>query len=95
MKEKIDFGDVGIKIGDLVIFSETGDQFYIGSGKGVLGNGGGLLSYADESYTGLHSIRLITKRYLGGKFDDNIDEYELFTYEGKTLRQIYNDKIQI
>lgn len=90
MEEKIDFGTVGIKIYDRVTFIETGDVFIVGSGRGVPGNGGTLLGYENNPAKGLFSIRCITKLLQGQRFNNNIDLFELWTYEGRTLRSMHN-----
>ncbi len=92
MSDMIDFGDVGIKIGDVIVFAATGDKFVVCSGEGVPGNGGTLVKYADSSLSGLHSIRSLARKLMGDSFSEEVDVFEKFRFNSESLRKIYNEK---
>ena len=94
MDEKIDFGTIGVKIGDIITFQGNDTLFSVTSGNGTPGNGGTLIGYADYSIVGSFSIRYLTKRLLGVELTDDIDVFELWSYKGRTLRSIYNENIE-
>jgi len=94
MDEKIDFGTIGIKIGDIITFQGNDTLFSVASGRGIPGNGGTLIRYADERILMSFSIRYLTKRLLGTELPDDIDVFELWSYKGRTLRSIYDENIK-
>jgi len=87
---KIDFGIIGLKIGDVIFFKPSNKEFKVGSGNGTPGNGGCLLQWEDQEFQGLMSIRLATKKLINR---DSINDTELlrfWTFNGKTLRNLYD-----
>lgn len=93
MTQKIDFGDVGVKIGDEIVLTQRPDvEIVVGSGAGVPGNGGTLVYYKDRRTEGLFSITLMTKKLLGDEFPPDADIFSLWTYNGRTLRELYNEQ---
>jgi hypothetical protein len=64
--EKIDFGVLGLKIGDQISFCQTGEEFVVASGNGTPGNGGTLVLAPMFFPEGPCSLALLTKRLLGG-----------------------------
>lgn len=88
--QKIDFGTIGIKINDIIYFKENPEiWFKVGSGKGTPNNGGTLL--IDNHDKGLISLRLATKNILGEGFNPDSDIFDLWTFRGTTLRDLYNE----
>jgi hypothetical protein len=92
---RIDFGDVGLKIGDTINFVEKPEIiFIVGSGDGTPGNGGSLIRYKNRKKIGSYSIRYMTKKLLKlENLPEDIDVWEYWTHRGKTLRQIYNERV--
>lgn len=88
---KIDFGTIGIKIGDTINFIRDPSITYkIGSGNGTPDNGGTLL--IDEDNGSLSSITVITKKLMGKDFNTDLDIFELWLYKGETLRTMNSKK---
>jgi hypothetical protein len=88
----IHFGLMGIKIGDVIKFIPTGEEFKVNSGNGTPENGGDLIINKKILGEGSYSIRLATKRLLGECFNENADIFEFWEFEGKTLRVMYDEK---
>ncbi len=86
---KTDFGTIGLKIGDEIVFRKDKLKFIVASGDGAPENEGTLVAYPDGNFGHLYSLRYITKKNLGNEFDEGKDIFELWEYEGKTLRSIY------
>ena len=76
MQEKIDFGTVGVKIGDIIKFQGNDIFFEVASGNGTPGNGGTLIRYADGSIIGSFSIRYLTRRLMKTELTEDIDVFE-------------------
>jgi hypothetical protein len=87
-----DFGTLGLKIDDEICFSPSGQIYKVGSGNGTPGNGGTLIYNPDPEGCGRYSIRAITRRLLNGELPDELDIYQLWTYQGKTFREIFEEK---
>jgi len=87
---KTDFGTIGLKIGDEIVFRKDKLKFIVASGDGTPENGGTLVAYPDGNFDHLYSLRYITRKILGNEFDKGKDIFELWEYEEKTLRSIYN-----
>ncbi len=88
----IDFGTLGLKIGDEISFKPTGEIFHVGSGNGTPGNGGTLIRLTvpdSKSGCSLFSIRAMTRSLRDGDLPYDLDVYQLWTYQGKTLLEIY------
>ena len=88
--EKMDFGTVGIKIGDKVSFKDSDIGFLVASGNGTPGNGGTMVKYEDRREIGGFSLLYMTRRLLGGIIPEKTDIFELWTYKDETLRSIHN-----
>ena len=88
--QKIDFGTIGLKIGDEIVFRKDKLKFIVASGDGTPENGGTIVAYPDDNFDQLYSLSYITKKILGNEFDEGKDIFELWEHEGKTLRSIYN-----
>ncbi|MBS3810108.1 MAG: hypothetical protein KGY38_08145 [Desulfobacterales bacterium] len=86
--EDIDFGDIGLKIGDEIVFKENKQVLVVGSGRGIPGNGGSLVHYPCCPGN-LFTLRLMTKSLLGQKYAQEIDIWQLWEYQDKTLRDRY------
>lgn len=85
-RRRIHFGTLGIPMNEILTFIETGEQYAVASGSGRPENGGRLLFVQGE---GLVSIRLLTRKLMGEKFDEGGDVWALWEYHGETLRSIY------
>ena len=60
---KIDFGYIGVKIGDVLEYKNNTDiTCIVASGKGIPGNGGTLVKY--QGIDGACSLRYMTGRIL-------------------------------
>jgi hypothetical protein len=95
MNERINFGDLDFNLGDKITFLPQPEiDFEVASAKG-----GTLVRYSDGRVDSdvneevLYAIRLLTRRLMGDDFSDDLDIYELWTYQDKTLRAIYLEKI--
>lgn len=86
MNEKIDFGTIGIKIGDIIVHEHTENEYKVGSGAGVPGNGGTLIQWKIGE---LRSIRSATKILMGNDFNEESDLFNMWTFKGRTLREIH------
>ena len=88
IKNKIDFGTIGIKIGDRITFQNNSQVFLVASG-----NGGTLIKHEKMKGLGLFSLKLITRRLMGGIIPEEVDIFSLWTYKGKTLRSLHERNI--
>lgn len=82
--------DIGLQLGDIIHFTETDERLRITMGEDVF-----IVEFADREQTGrseMFSLSIVVKRHLGRELDDDEDVYEFFTYEGKTLRQIFEER---
>lgn len=86
MNSKIDFGTIGVKIGDTIIFEHTKTKYIVGSGEGTPGNGGTLIIWETE---GLRSIKSATRHLMGTEYNEDLDLFSLWTFKGQTLRDLY------
>jgi hypothetical protein len=93
--KNIDFGDIGLKIGDVIQFSFNKELYTVASGAGVPGNGGTLVENPDKKEGGLISLRLLTRRKMGIHFDEDMDIFQVYTFKGRPLRTIYQEKIKV
>ncbi len=91
LKAEIDFGDIGLKIGDEIVLDKTGARFMVASGSGEAGNGGTLVSSADHAGE-LFTLETAARRALGGSLSPEIDLFSLFSRDGQTLRSLYEKK---
>ena len=62
MQGKINFGAIGIGIGESIVFIASGEQFMVASGDGTQENGGTLLAYPNGSGKGLFGLEYTTKK---------------------------------
>jgi len=93
MNNRIDFGDIGIKIGDEIVFDKQPEiVFVVCSGNGTPGNGGTLIRPKHSTENLNSSIKYITKRLLGDRFTEDLDIFKLWSHKGETLRSIYLNK---
>lgn len=90
MNNKIDFGSIGIKIGDIITYEPLKKEFKVGSGAGVPGNGGTLIYWPEEGNHELASLRYATRYLMKNEFHEDADIFILWTYNGETLRNIHN-----
>jgi hypothetical protein len=90
--ENIHFGLIGIKIGDIIEFMPTGDKFKVASGNGTPQNGGTLVENKKVLGTVLFDIKSATRRLLGERFDEEVDLWETWEFEGKSLRELYEGR---
>ena len=88
---ELDFGDIGVKIGDEIVFTKTSQKFIVASGKGIPSNGGTLVGYPDENRE-YYSLQYMTRRLMQNDFDERLDIWNLWAFEGKTLRSIYTKR---
>lgn len=88
----IDFGTIGLKIGDKITFNKGNKLFLVASGKGIPGNGGTLVCYPGRYDGNMFTLHCITHRLMGNEYSKAEDIYELWEYRGETLRSIYNNK---
>jgi hypothetical protein len=89
---KIDFGDIGLKPGDVIQSYFNGETYAVASGAGIPGNGGTLVENPDKKEGGLISLRLLTRRKMGNDFEEDMYIFQLYTFRGKQLRTIYQEK---
>ena len=88
MNDTIDFGTIGLKIGDTIIFEPSKSEYKVGSGTGVPGNGGTLIQWE----TGiLRSIKSATGALMGKEFNEDSDLFSLWTFKGRTLRELHEN----
>jgi len=94
-KPEVHFGLLGLKLGNIIEFNETGESFMVVSGNGTSENGGRLVK--SEIFLGnmLFSITLATRRLLKDKYDPDVDVWELWSYKGSTLRTLFNDRSKL
>ena len=93
METHIDFGHLGLRVGDALQFDpRPAIRFVVGSGDGTPGKSGTLIQYRDGRETGYFSLRVMTRRLMGHRFKEDQDIFELWSYRGKTLRAIYNER---
>ena len=90
----IDFGTLGLKIGDEICFKPTGEMFHVGSGNGTPGNGGTIIHASEPDSKGCSkfSIRALTRLLRNGNLPYELDVYALWTYRGKTFREIFGNR---
>lgn len=98
--DEINFGYIGLKIDDEVMFIPKKRMFRVGSGDGIPGEGGILLydpffindhskfKREFEVYPDLFSIQWITRR-IAPEYLTNCDLWSYWSYEGITLRELY------
>lgn len=86
MNEKIDFGTIGVKIGDTITFEPCKKEYLVGSGTGVPGNGGTLIQWENGE---LRSIRNATRILMGNDFNEESDLFTMWTFKGHTLRELH------
>jgi len=86
MNDKIDFGTIGVKIGDILVFEHTKRKYIVGSGDGVPGNGGSLIRWETE---GLRSIKSATRHIMGSMYSEEADLFIMWTFNGRTLRDLH------
>ena len=94
MNIKIDFGTIGIKIGDIITFEPLKKEFKVGSGAGVPGNGGTMIYWREEGNHELASLRYATRFLMKDAFREDADIFKLWTYNGQTLREIHERNMQ-
>ena len=94
MYEKIDFGTIGIKIGDIITFTLNGEKAKVVSGDGTPGNGGNLLNGNVAGYDGLVSITVATKKLAGSDYTEGMDVFSFWSCKGKTLRELHEENKQ-
>lgn len=90
MYDKIDFGTIGIRIDDVIVFESNKKKYKVASGIGVPGNGGCLIQCTENGIQSLMSIKVVTKKLMGHEYDEECDLFSLWTYNGHTLRALYN-----
>lgn len=90
MYDKINFGTIGIKIGDIIFFEYNKKEYTVASGKGLPDNGGTLIQWSNENSQGSMSLTLATKKLLGHEYNEKRDLFSMWTYDGKTLRELHN-----
>lgn len=90
LKPEVYFPDVGLKMGDIIIFNETGEQVQISStGDSLIVQ---LIDRERGPRTELFSLSIVVKRHLGRELRDDEDLFEFFTYQGKTLRRMFEEQ---
>ena len=89
MNDKIDFGTIGVKIGDIIVFKNTKNKYKVGSGAGVPGNGGTLIQWGTE---GLRSIKSATRQLMGTEYKEEADLFSMWTFNGRTLRDLHEKR---
>lgn len=85
MNDKIDFGTIGLKIGDIIIFELTKKKYIVSSGNGIPGNGGTLIQWGTE---GLRTIKSATRYLMGPEYIEEADLFSMWSYNGRTLRDL-------
>ncbi len=93
MDTHIDFGHIGLRIGDAIQFDQRPEiRFIVGSGNGRPGQSGTMVQFKNGRETGYFSLRYMTRKLMGYRFKEDQDIFELWSHRGKTLRAIYNEK---
>jgi hypothetical protein len=87
MNDNIDFGTIGVKIGDTIVFEGNKNKYKVGSGAGVPGNGGTLIQWATGE---LRSIKSATRILMGDDFSEESDLFSMWTFKGRTLRELHD-----
>jgi hypothetical protein len=82
---EIDFGIIGLKIDDEIQYRETGGTFKVSSE-----GGGTLVRYPGGSCS--YSLKYLTRKLQGEKFDESKDIFEQWKFNGKLLRSICDTK---
>ena len=88
---ELEFGVLGLRIGDEIVFAPTGTVCTVCSGAGVPGNGGTLVAIAEQS-GGLYSLRAASRLLLGDSLEPTVDIWSLWTHEGCSLRRIHESR---
>jgi len=89
MNDKIDFGTIGVKIGDMIVFEPQKKEYNVGSGDGTPGNGGTLIQWETE---GLRSIKSATRHLMGTDYREEADLFSMWTFNGRTLRDLHEKR---
>lgn len=84
--EKIHFGTLGLKTGDMITFIPTGEDICVASGEGIPDNGGMLVRFPDNRDDVSYSIRAMTRRLAGDRFNEDADVWRLWQYQDEDLR---------
>lgn len=84
--EKIHFGTLGLKKGDTITFIPTGEEIRVSSGQGTPDNGGTLVRFPDNRDDASYSIRAMTRRLAGDRFNEDADVWRLWQYQDEDLR---------
>ncbi|MEI6090827.1 MAG: hypothetical protein WCR42_10275 [bacterium] len=88
---RINFSTIGLKIGDEILFENDPKQaFDVGCGDGNPRYRGSQVLYKEDT-SGSFSLKLVTRKLMGEKFNDEIDIFEPWTYKGHTLRAIFEE----
>jgi len=87
-KNRIDFGTVGLGMGEEIVFTPTGFTCMVGSGIGIPGNGGSLVKVLEKRGE-RWSIRAMTRQLLGDELASDLDPWALWEHQGETLRSRY------
>lgn len=86
MDEKIDFGTIGVKIDDVIVFEPAKKNYKVGSGAGVPGNGGTFIQWKPGE---LWTIKCATRTLMGTGFKEESDLFSMWTFNGRTLRDLH------
>jgi hypothetical protein len=85
---EINFGSIGLKIGDLITITGNGQEFIVASE-----GGGTLIRYYDDEprtpFLQLFSLRRMTRMLINDEIDHVPDIFELWQHEGRSLRNIF------
>ncbi len=87
--EEIDFGTIGLKIGDVITFIRNNQNFIV-----TTEGGSSLICYDKENeprtvFWQQYTLKCMTRGLIGDEVDV-VDIFELWEHEGKTLRSIHN-----
>ncbi|MBN1461457.1 MAG: hypothetical protein JXA57_18165 [Armatimonadetes bacterium] len=89
MAYPIDFGSLGLDIGDVIVHVSGPRRYVVCSGRRPPGIGGGtLLRPVDGPGNILYSLRCMTRR-IEGQPTENDDIWLRWLYRGQTLRAIH------
>ena len=95
-QNKIDFGSVGLRIGDEIRFIHSSDErFVVTCGIGIPGDGGTFVKpFKKQEESVNYSLKGMTKRLLKVSVLPDVDIWQMWEYKGKNLRTIYEENKQ-
>lgn len=88
MNDTLHFGLIGLTIGDFIDFKHDNVRAMVASGDGTPENGGSMVRVPDIDPVVAYSLKAMTRKLLDGKLDEATDIWDLWLYEGTSLREM-------